>query len=149
MPSDALPILERVFRRECSSLAQYLAKGSPWSESQNRPAQDLVQTIQADEQRWAQQLAELIEQRGGVPRPDNYPTEFTDTHFLDLEFMLSRLEESLGRTLVQLQEDVERLDDDGEAKELLERMVERKRGQAEAIAKLRASSNQSGHAETS
>ena len=138
MPSDSLPILEGTFRRECRSLAQYLSEGWPWSESQQRPAQELVQTIQADERRWAEQLAELIERRGGVPRPGNYPTEFTDTHFLALEFMLGRLERALSRTLLELKQDLDRLNDDAEVKELLERMIERKRGQIEAITKLRA-----------
>lgn len=133
---DTLPILDRLFRRECTSLAQYLGESWPWTHRDDAAAQELVRSIMADERRWAEQLASLIDERGGVARTGNYPTQFTDTHFLALDFMLRRLADSLGDSLPSLHRDTADARDDSLLESLLAQMIERKRGQIDALGRL-------------
>jgi hypothetical protein len=135
MTADRLPILERVFHRQCCSLAQYVGDSWPWTHSADLQAEELVRSIMADERRWAQQLAELIDARGGVPRPGSYPAEFTDhnLHYLALDFMLLKLAEWIQREVAALEPDRTAVADDPAIHCLLEQMIERKRGQVEAL----------------
>ena len=137
--TNHVAILQRIFHRQCRSFGQYLAECWPWTHRVDREAQDLVRSIITDERRWAERLAELITERGGVPQPGNYPTEFTDSHFLALDFMLRRLVEEIGRDIAILQSDHAVVQEDATLRSFLEQMVERKKGQVEALRKLVAS----------
>jgi hypothetical protein len=138
MTTDSLPILEQAFRRECRSLAQYLGESWPWTRRKHGAAQDLLRAIIDDERRWAARLADLIEQAGGVPAPGNYPTEFTELHYLALGFMLDRLVRFIDAAVVRLERDRAAGIDNPAARALFEEMIERKRGQSEALHRLAA-----------
>ncbi|MBI3464469.1 MAG: ferritin-like domain-containing protein [Planctomycetes bacterium] len=140
MIGNELAILQRAFHRECRSLAQYLGECWPWTHRGDREAQELVRSIIADERRWAEQLAELIDQRGGVPVPGTYPAEFTNCnlHFLALDHLLGRLAEFIERGVPALERDLAATSDDPPARKLLAQMLERKRGQVTALRKLAA-----------
>ena len=140
MSENQLQILGRAFHRECRSLAQYLGQCWPWTHRGDREAQELVRSVIADEHRWAQQLAELIDQRGGVPVPGTYPSEFTNCnlHFLALDHLLGRLAEFIERGVPALEQDLAATSDDPHLRELMKQMLDRKRGQAAALRKLAA-----------
>ena len=61
----------------------------------------------SDERRWAQQLAALITERGGVPRMGSYPLEFTNSnlHYVALDYMLRRLADYLENNMAALRAD--------------------------------------------
>jgi hypothetical protein len=136
--TNRLSILERAFRRECRSLTQYLGESWPWTHRSDREAQELVHAIMADERRWAEQLASLITERGGVPRMGSYPLEFTNSnlHFLALDYMLRRLADFLERELATLRADLAASRDDPSLQSALSQIIERKGGQIAALRKL-------------
>ena len=136
--TNSLPILERVFRRQCRSLAQYASESWPWTHRSDREARELVHSIMADERRWAEQLAALIAQRGGVPRMGSYPVEFTNSnlHYVALDYMLRRLAEYLEHNIAALRADLATASNDAALRSILEPMIERKGGQVEALRKL-------------
>ena len=68
--TNHVAILQRIFHRQCRSFGQYLAECWPWTHRVDREAQDLVRSIITDERRWAERLAELITERGGVQFTD-------------------------------------------------------------------------------
>jgi hypothetical protein len=142
--TNSLPILERTFRRECRSLTQYVGESWPWTHRSDREAQELVHSIMADERRWAEQLAALITDRGGVPRMGSYPLEFTNSnlHYVALDYMLHRLAEYLEHNIAALRADVGATSDDPALQTLLGQMIERKGGQIEALRKLAMSLEQ-------
>jgi hypothetical protein len=139
--SNQLLILERIFHRECRSLAQYLAESWLWTHGDDREAEDLVRSVLADERRWAERLAELIYERGGLPRPGSYPTDFTNSnlHFLSLDSMLRRLADAVAGSVAALQRELSFLAGDTTLRPLVEQMIERKGGQVTALEKLAAS----------
>ena len=136
--TNSLPILERTFRRECRSLTQYVGESWPWTHRSDREAQELVHSIMADERRWAEQLAALIAERGGVPRMGSYPVEFTNSnlHYVALDYMLRRLAEYLEHNIAALRADLAGATGDPALQTLLGQMIERKGGQIEALRKL-------------
>ncbi len=139
--SNQLPILERIFRRECRSLTQYLGESWLWTHSADREAEELVRSILTDERRWAERLAELIYERGGIPRPGVYPTEFTNSnlHFLSLDSVLRRLADAVADSVAALRDDLNSVAGDPVLRPLIEQMIERKGGQIDALKKLAAS----------
>ena len=145
MTGNQLAILQRAFHRECCSLAQYLGECWPWTDRGDRAAQELVRSIIADERRWAEQLAELIEQRGSVPVSGTYPLQFTNwnLHYLALDHLLRRLADYLDKELTAVERDLAAAADDATARKILEQMLERKRGQVETLRKLVAAPAQS------
>lgn len=142
--TNSLPILERVFRCECRSLTQYVGESWPWTHRGDHEAQELVQSIMADERRWAERLASLITERGGVPRMGSYAMEFTNSnlHYVALDYMLRRLAEYLEHNIAALRADVGATSDDPALQTLLGQMIERKGGQIEALRKLAMSLEQ-------
>jgi hypothetical protein len=138
MNGNQLAILQWAFHRECRSLAQYLDECWPWTDRGGSEAQDLARSIIAEERRWAEQLAALIETRGGVPVPGTYPLQFTDwnLHFLALDHLLPRLADYIERELTALERDLAAAADDPPVRRILQEMLDRKRGQTEALRKL-------------
>ena len=142
--TNSFPTLEKLFRQECRSLAQYVGESWPWTHRGDREAQELLQSIMADERRWAAQLDRLIRDRGGMPRMGSYPVEFTTSnlHYVSLDYMLRRLADGLEHTIEKLKTDLAAASDDPPFRSLIEQMLERKGGQVEALRKLAASLEQ-------
>jgi hypothetical protein len=139
--SNQLLILERIFHRECRSLTQYLAESWLWTHSADREAEELVRSILADERRWAERLADLIYERGGLPRPGVYPLDFTNSnlHFLSLDSVLQRLADAVAGSVAVLRDELNSVAGDPTMRPLVEQMIERKGGQVDALRKLAVS----------
>ena len=142
--TNSLSILERNFRRECRSLTQYVGESWPWTHRGDREAQELVHSIMADERRWAEQLAALVTERGGVPRMGSYPLQFTNSnlHYVALDYMLRRLADYLEHEIADLRADLSAATGDPALQTLMRQMIERKGGQIEALRKLATSLEQ-------
>jgi hypothetical protein len=141
MATKSLRTLGRIFRRETSSLFQYLQQAWPWvdpADPVDRKGADLVGSIVEQENQWIAELAALIEQRGGVPLPGSFPSDYTDAHYLALEFLLRRLVQYLETNLQALRRDLEELADDPPARNLVASMVEHKEQQLQRLRDLLA-----------
>lgn len=139
MAVKSLKVAERVFQRETASLPQYLNDAWPWvdpTDPLDIEAAELVRSIINEENEWIERLARLIESRGGVPLTGSYPAEFTDTHYLALEFLLKRLIAYQRWNMEQLEADLEAAADDPELRNILSHMLERKREQTHALEEL-------------
>ncbi len=136
MATKVLRVLERVFGRDAASLPHYLLDAHPWidrTDPLDQQAYELVQQIAAAEDRWLERLAELIEQRGGIPIAAPYPTEYTDTHYLAVDALVPRLVAHQEQNIARLKEDLAEVADDPEARNLLAAMLEEKEKQLEAL----------------
>ncbi|GEM_PF-1299342 len=141
MAVTSLKVAERAFRRETASLPQYLNDAWPWvdpTDPLDVEASELVRSIINEENEWIERLAAYIEQRGGVPLTGSYPADFTDTHYLALEFLLRRLIAYQKWNMEQLEADLEAAADEPELRNLLAHMLERKREQTAALERLLA-----------
>jgi hypothetical protein len=138
--TNNLPVLERLFSRECRSFAQYMGETWPWGEERNRSAHDLLQSILADERRWATQLSEIITDRGGQPLVDNYPDVFiqSNLHYVAMDYLMQRLADYLEAEIAELRKEAESVAGDAPVQALIAQMIERKTGQVAALRKLSA-----------
>src|SRR5262245_52307452 len=118
---NSLPILERLFQRECRSLAQYIGETWPWVQGADRPAKDLLGSILADERRWASQLADLITARRGQPFMGSYPDSFihSNLHFVGMNYLMHRLADYLEPVIETLRADLKMVADDEPVRSLI------------------------------
>ena len=146
--ASSLAVLEKLFRIECHSLAQYVTESWPWVHRGDRAAQDLVSSITVDERRWAGQLFELLNQKGVTPRSGCYPAEFTHSnlHFVALDYLLLRIADYIERSIGVLRAALPALVDDPQGQALVGQMIERKTGQVDALRKVARSEKEKVHA---
>jgi hypothetical protein len=102
--SRSIDVLNRLMAIVNRSLPMYLADAVPWQ----RPGGDekaaaALKHIIIDQQALVRRIGEVIIERGGRVDLGEFPMEYTDTHFLSLDFLLKEL-------LVYQQRDVARIE---------------------------------------
>ncbi len=111
----------------------YLADASPWTHEGDERAAETLKNIVLDQQASAQRIVELILQLGGRFEPGEYPMEYTDTHFLSLDFLLKELLRYQRRDVAAIERIVAGLAGHREARELAEETRGSERAHLEAI----------------
>ncbi|HUY34202.1 MAG TPA: hypothetical protein VMV69_15760 [Pirellulales bacterium] len=111
----------------------YLADASPWTREGDAVAADTLKNIVLDQQASALRIVEMILQRGGRFESGEYPMEFTDTHFLSLDFLLTELLRYQRRDVAAIERIVTALAGHREARELAEETLGGERAHLEAI----------------
>ncbi|HEV3004677.1 MAG TPA: hypothetical protein VGX78_09450, partial [Pirellulales bacterium] len=114
---DALNQLLAIVYR---SFPMYLADASPWTHEGDEPATETLKNIVLDQQASAQRIVELILQFGGRFDLHEYPMEYTDTHFLSLDFLLKELVRYQRRDIAAIERIVAALAGHHESRELAE-----------------------------
>ena len=66
----------------------YLADARPWAQADRRPIRAALDRLVADQQLYAQRVAEAIEKRLGRHNPGPFPPEFAAKNDLSLDFLL-------------------------------------------------------------
>ena len=89
-PTEKLNRVLALLRR---SFVQYLCWGRPHIPAGREQAMDTIADIAIAQDLVADRVAELIDESGARPDVGDYPMEFTDTHDLDIDFLI---EEAIG-----------------------------------------------------
>ena len=91
--AETVAVLNQVLQLQYRSLPRYLVYGSPWTHANGADGQtrDALENIVHDQQRLTERLAELILDHRGSPDVGDFPMEFTDLHFLSLDYLLREL----------------------------------------------------------
>ncbi|HEV3024860.1 MAG TPA: ferritin-like domain-containing protein [Pirellulales bacterium] len=127
---DALNQLLAIVYR---SFPMYLADASPWTHEGDELATETLKNIVLDQQASAQRIVELILQLGGRFDLGEYPMEYTDTHFLSLDFLLKELLRYQRREMAAIERIVAALAGHHEARELAEETLGSERAHLEAL----------------
>ncbi len=130
--------LNRLLEIEYRSFPMYLTDAAPWTGPHDEKAVDALKNIVADQQALSQRIGELILDLGGRIEPGEYPTQFTDTHFLSLDFLLKELLFYQRQDVADVGQIVARLAGHREARELAEEALGAERAHLEAIESLLA-----------
>ncbi len=136
--ANVIEELNRLLEIEYRSFPMYLGDASPWTTQQDESAADALKNIMADQQAMSQRIGELILQLGGRIDPGEYPMQFTDTHFLSLEYLLKELLCYQRQDVADVEQIVARLAGQREARELAEEVLGSERAHLEAIEALQA-----------
>jgi bacterioferritin (cytochrome b1) len=129
----AIELLNQLLAVECYSFPMYLSYAAPWTHHGDERATEALSNITADQQAMAQRIADLIDRLGGRPQSGEYPMEFTDTHFLSLDYLLKELACYQRQDLAAVETIARQLGDEREARELAEETLGMERAHLEAI----------------
>lgn len=80
-------VLIRVYR----CLLQYVEECWPWAALNESGERLAVQGLAREQQHFVGGLVDLLSSRGWPIDFDNYPTDFTDLHYVSLDYLLGRM----------------------------------------------------------
>jgi len=128
--------LNRLLAIHYRSLPMYLTEAVPWTHSGDVKASAAVRDIVTSHQAIVERLAEEIQNRGGVVDPGDFPAEYTDLHFLSLDYLLREIAAGLDLDIQAIQECIRSLEGDRIGKALAEEALGNARGHRQTIGEL-------------
>lgn len=100
------------------SLLQYSADAWPWTGSHSSASRTAVEALMAEQKTRVGQLADLLDNRGWTIDFGVFP-DFTDLHFLSLDFVLPHLVENERRVVNEIEAALPQCSSDPEGAALL------------------------------
>ncbi len=91
--SDTIDVLDRVLVILRRSFPQYLKFARPYVPAGRENVMETIDEITAGQDALAARVAEHIFESGALPDYGKFPIEFTDTHDLEIDFLI---EEAIG-----------------------------------------------------
>ena len=88
-PEDPAKVLNRLLELHCRSFPQYLRYCRPHTPAGRGEVVTALELIVEQQDTIADRIAQAVAELGAPPRPGDFPMEFTDTHDLDVDFVLS------------------------------------------------------------
>jgi hypothetical protein len=88
---ETIPVLNRLLDLLCRSLPAYLADVKTLGHPEGERVRTALHRLAADQQMYAQRVADAITQCGGRPNPGRFPTEFAAKNDLSIEFLLREI----------------------------------------------------------
>ncbi len=120
------------------SLLQYAAESSPWS--RHPTLGNTLVELAAIQQGHVSRLTDLLVSRGWPVDFGGYPTEYTDLHFLSVEYFVPRLSAAQAAVVAELDEAVHTCIDDPAAVDLLRDVLTGEQAILERLRQLSVSS---------
>lgn len=131
--SRKFDLLNELFAIEYRSFPMYLTDACPWTHHGDEKASETLHNIVLDQKATVQRIGEFILDAGGRVETGEYPMEFTDTHFLSLDFLLKELVRYQRGDVAAIERIVSRLSDDRTVRELAEETLGMERAHLEAL----------------
>ena len=129
MPAHADRTLNRVLIRIYRSLLQYVGECWPWTPATAGTAeQNAINALVNSQQASVARLAEFLANREWPVTFGVYPAEFTDLHYVSLEFLLSRLVTDQNAIVTALEQVQQAVRDDPHAAALLHDVTAAEKG---------------------
>lgn len=105
------------------SFLQYVGECWPWTQVDANAERDKINDLVARQQTQIARLVELLVQRdGGAIDFGSYPTEYTDLHYVSLDYLLAQLIENEQLVVAEIDASRRSATDDSEAAELLDQI---------------------------
>lgn len=117
------------------SLLQYVGESWPWVPGDAARAEEALQRLVQRQRESVARLTELLIRRNGSIDFGTFPTEYTDLHYVALDYLLEQLIES-EQGLVAEVEHARAGCDDAEASPLLDEILADERGILEELRQL-------------
>lgn len=128
-----IELLNELLQIEYRSFPMYLIDASPWTHHGDEKATEALHNIVADQKLMVQRIGEFIFDAGGRVETGEYPMEFTDTHFLSLDYLLKELLRYQRQDVAAIERIVSQLGEARAARELAEETLGMGRAHLEAI----------------
>jgi hypothetical protein len=109
------------------SLLQYADECWPWASAGEAEAQSALHRLAELQRREVGAIAELLDERDWTIDFGTYPTEYTDLHFISLDYFLGHIIAGEQALVVDLDEAVHSCADDIAAVKVLDEVLETER----------------------
>ena len=141
---DSITVLNELLAIHYRSLPMYLTLASPWKHRGDEKATELLKDVVEDQQETCRKVAELVVQRGAVVETGEFPTHFTELHFLSLDFMLQELVKTQRDDLTDIERCAQRLWNDPPAEAIAREAVGAARGHLQSLEEIVAETTKVG-----
>ena len=127
------------------SLLQYVGEAWPWTQADAQREQEIIDRLVARQQTQIAELTEVLVQRNWAIDFGSYPTQYTDLHYVALDYLLSQIVANEETLLDEIEESLKSCSGDAVVTTLLERLRD---GQTDIVSELKdlVSSRASGSA---
>jgi hypothetical protein len=137
MPStETTDALNRVLAILERSFPQYLQYAKPYIPPGREDVMRTIDEIVAGQDALAERVSETVFEAGDLPDDGKFPIEFTDTHDLSIDFLISEAIECQKQDVVDLKECVESLRLSPAAQMLAEEALGQAKGHLELLEQL-------------
>lgn len=110
MPSDdTINVLNRVLTILERSFPQYLRYARPYIPRGREGVMETIEAIVAGQDALAQRVSQQVSESGGLPDHGDFPIEFTDTHDLDIDFLVQEAIDCFKQDIADLVDCVDAL----------------------------------------
>ncbi len=132
----SVALLNALFQTVHRSLPMYLAEAAdPWKHAGDERAAETLENIVADQRAFTARIADVILEYGSL-ESGGYPMEYTDTHFLALDFLIGELIKYQRRDVARIQRIVTALADNHDAQEIAEETLGAEKAHLEMLEEL-------------
>lgn len=118
------------------SLLQYVGEAWPWVEEGAEAEHATITALVARQQVYVGALSHILSERGHVIDFGTYPTEYTDLHYVALDYLLSQLVENEAALVDDIRVALERCAGDVQAAALLQEVLRDQQEIAAAVREL-------------
>ena len=110
MPStDTIDVLNRVLEILERSFPQYLRYARPYIPAGRENVMQTIERIVAGQDALAERVSQHVFESGGLPDHGEFPIEFTDTHDLEIDFLVEEAIDYQKQDIADLDECVDAL----------------------------------------
>ena len=106
---DTIETLNRVLVVLQRSFPQYMRFARPYIPPGREDVMKTVEELVIGQDSLAERIEQYVHESGGLPDPGKFPIEFTDTHDLAIDFLISEAIGYQKEDIANLQECVQRL----------------------------------------
>jgi hypothetical protein len=136
MNGNSTGALSHVLATLYRSLPMYLTQVDPWARHGDVRPREVLATIVADQRRDCHRIAELILDRYSRVELGEFPMEFTDLHFLSLDYLVGELVRHQKQDIATLEQCIVRLEHDPAGRSLTQEVLGSERAHLEMLEEL-------------
>lgn len=115
--------LNAVLIRTYRSLLQYLRECSAWADLNEADVEQAAESMGKEQQALVGRMVDVLQSRGWAIDFGNFPTEFTDLHYVALDYLLGQLVADEGKIIAEAQRARVASADDPEVCDVLDRLI--------------------------
>ena len=136
MNGNSTVALNRLLATIYRSLPMYLTEADPWVRHNDQHAREVLATIVANQRRDCQRVAELVLERYGRLDLGEFPMEFTDLHFLSIDYLIGELVRHQKMDIATIEQCIDRLQHDPAGRTLAQEVLGSQRAHLEILDEL-------------
>ncbi len=138
MPEQQNTCLNEVLIHILRGLLQYAGECWPWSSAEHAEEYPTIARLVAEQQEQVHEISDLLNERGVFIEFGTYPTEYTDLHYVSLDYLLDELIKEQQELVADLEQALKDCAGDSEAQALLNVIASQAKQHLDTLSELAA-----------